>query len=831
MTVGGVGSGGSEHDPLGAVDFNQTTSKEVQLAAHLIAKSYQQLCQSTTSSVTLKALLQAMQRTREEVGAPVPATGEGEGPTQRAADLALHILHLSAAQVAEPYRDTIESAGLAETKPLTDTEISGICDEQDLLDQVVNTSGHLLKNVSREIFGKVELQRRPLAFQQWMLLNKAHPAKPIPPVRGSLQEWLGSQGDDINQGQLSSSIAEALKDDEVLLKEPGATPEGIEAQRTVHQATWQKLQNQVRDNLPFRTPNKTLTPEERLQLYERFVQRLARLWNEYSLGGTPWSFFDLLNRFLDDCETGWEGQISQAESTVFGIEPFFMPLETVRDQRRELVRGAAVDANPERNAGVGNHYYPALNQLLNDSMALGYSEAQLGEVEPHMQAIVRPNARATAARRENLQEAEAVIQEKWLASEASRDVVLARLREIYEEALPSIPVDARLLSAEERQMVEDYQRRVKDAMTAFQKEPNSNTRKALNSLLLPAQMPTNELGSLLIDPETVPELPSLPQPGTFAASPLGEGFERCVENLSAEAESSAFVNALTFPDAGAHHKKGAITPFGLHLWMALTGAAALKNESPEMQAIVHSMQDATFADAREIEKTLIEKEPLNAEITDRETALAAVRHGGHGLRNMAPELRADREIVLTAIRHYGFALAYAAPELRADREMILTAFQTDLWALERAAPELLADRAFALDAVSTHPMALRYLDPQLVADRSFLLEALQRNGLLLEYMPPELAGDRDNVLNAVKQNGIALLYVPAGLRHDFEICAAAVRNTRSALQYVMPSMQADYRFQIATETNPWRIQLLWSLWSLSAIGRGIANFISRRGGI
>ncbi|MFZ4098854.1 MAG: DUF4116 domain-containing protein [Chlamydiia bacterium] len=816
--TGIVGPWGSERDPLGWWGSEEVTPKEVRLATHLIAKSYQQLCQSSTSSASLKELLQEMRKSSTGVGvSPEAAEGSAQGGrTRQAAELALRILQMSAAEVAKPYR-TSASAGPSEDRPLTNTEILGICDQQDLLDQVVNTSERLLQNVSREVFGTGALRRSPLALQQWALLHVAQASRAIPPLRGSLRELIGTERDGPRVGQLSSKIADTLNNDELLLKEPGIGATELEAQRKTYRGLWTTLQTQVRENQRFKTLGKDLTANEMRTLYAGYVQRLARLWDEYAKLGTPWAFFDLLSRFLQECETGWEGQIALAERTVYGIEPFFVPLETVRDLRRELVRKAAQPYSSTKEGGVEIHYYPALNQMLNETLALGYGAEELGEVELHCQVIASDGARRIAQRRESLPEAEDLVLEKWRGLGEAQAQVLGRLREIYEKALPSIPVEARMLSQEERQAVESYQSRVKEAIAAFKQDPSEGSLRALTSLFKANSIPCSELGTLLIELSTIPPLPSLQ--GTSASPLVGEGVETFAENLLTRAEGKAFAMALAFPDEGRYHKKGDLTPLGFHLWMAVQGAAEPRDASPEMQAMISGMRDEVLVDAREA-----------ALVDAREAALVFVQRGG-SLKDLSPRLQEDLEISLIAVARDPEELRYAGPVLRADPEAVFKAVRQNGLLLAVADDMLRNDPRIVQAAVQQNGNALAFASEELQADRTIVLLAVRQEGGALAYADPKWRADRTIVLAAIRQNPTALLFADAALRGNRRFLLDAMRFNGSGpwsgllLSNASKELRKDRGLLAAARGTVH--QGLWSLLLMGGIGLLVARALTR----
>ena len=244
---------------------------------------------------------------------------------------------------------------------------------------------------------------------------------------------------------------------------------------------------------------------------------------------------------------------------------------------------------------------------------------------------------------------------------------------------------------------------------------------------------------------------------------------------------------------------------------------------------------------------------------DREVAAATAFSQAFGpglLQYLTPELQADREIVREAVKQDGLALQFAAPELQADREIVREAVKQDGLALQYAAPELKADPEIVLEAVQGKALAFRLANPGLRIDRAFVTEAVRRNGMVLNYVAPDLRTDPRIMLAAVGQDGLVMVivakvapqivadtaflleavrlnehvlkHVASGLRADRTFMMAAVRSNGRALQYASPELQADYELQIAAaQLNPWRVQMLWTLWTLQTLGRGIARFITR----
>ena len=138
----------------------------------------------------------------------------------------------------------------------------------------------------------------------------------------------------------------------------------------------------------------------------------------------------------------------------------------------------------------------------------------------------------------------------------------------------------------------------------------------------------------------------------------------------------------------------------------------------------------------------------NRILTKKETALAAVAHGGWALQIASAGLQGDKEVVLVAVAQDGRALFFASAELKGDKDVVIAAADQDGWALRHASTGLRGDKEVVIAAVA-------------------------QNGRALEFASAGLRGDKEVVLAAVAQQANALRYASAELRIDLEVIRAA----------------------------------------------------------
>lgn len=170
----------------------------------------------------------------------------------------------------------------------------------------------------------------------------------------------------------------------------------------------------------------SLSPEENQKNHEEFI-KLKTSWNElkqridafpvaklfsekeedrkkqyYKLGiGFAEAFQELAKRneeslalghialFIEECRTGWEEQIQQLQDFAGGPSHHLSlkALEIARDSRRDLMQKALYEAFGKEFSDV--HFQRAARRAANDPFYLGFSEKDLGELEPLSVALVK----------------------------------------------------------------------------------------------------------------------------------------------------------------------------------------------------------------------------------------------------------------------------------------------------------------------------------------------------------------------------------------------------------------------------------------------------------
>lgn len=183
---------------------------------------------------------------------------------------------------------------------------------------------------------------------------------------------------------------------------------------------------------------------------------------------------------------------------------------------------------------------------------------------------------------------------------------------------------------------------------------------------------------------------------------------------------------------------------------------------------------------------------LDKIITDKETALTAVKRHGWVLQYIDESLKNDKEVVLASVRQFGLALQYADRFLKRDPEIVLAAVNKNRMAFQYIDDILRNDRDFVMKVIKENGRALELADEPLRSDRELILAAaVQKHRWPPHYINPSLWENRDFVLDEVKKDGTALECAADFLKKDREVVLTAVKQHRWALRYADEMMRKD----------------------------------------